>query len=244
MNGFLEEFQQTLFPKLDGKDGPLPPLLLGLTVVTGLVDSFSYLVLGHEFVANMTGNVVFLAFALAGAKGFSIAFSLLAIAAFLAGSVIGGAIGSRLGHHRGHLFSSATALQVVLVGAAAILALVSLNPVPPMNEYVLIAILAIAMGIQNATVRKLGVPDLTTTVLTLTMTGIGADNRITGGSGSKLGRRLLSIAAMFLGAFIGTLLILYVSIGYPLVIVFFITIVVAASTRFFSRGNPAWIGPK
>jgi len=40
-----------------------------LTVVTGLVDAFSYLVLGHVFVANMAGNVVFLGFALAGAAG-------------------------------------------------------------------------------------------------------------------------------------------------------------------------------
>ena len=51
-------------------------MLVVLTVVTGLVDAFSYLVLGHVFVANMTGNVVFLAFALVGAKGFSIAGSL------------------------------------------------------------------------------------------------------------------------------------------------------------------------
>ena len=50
----------------DRPDGPLPVFLVGLTVVTGLVDAFSYLSLGHVFVANMTGNVVFLGFALAG----------------------------------------------------------------------------------------------------------------------------------------------------------------------------------
>src|SRR3984957_14157950 len=50
-----------------GADGPLPPLLLMMTFVTGLVDAFAYLVLGHVFVANMTGNVVFLGFALAQA---------------------------------------------------------------------------------------------------------------------------------------------------------------------------------
>ena len=37
--------------------------LLGLTAVTGVVDAASYLGLGHVFTANMTGNVVFLAFA-------------------------------------------------------------------------------------------------------------------------------------------------------------------------------------
>jgi hypothetical protein len=47
--------------------GPLPPLLLTLTVVTGVVDAVSILRLGRVFVANMTGNVMFSAFALVGA---------------------------------------------------------------------------------------------------------------------------------------------------------------------------------
>src|SRR6476661_2081834 len=63
----------------DRSHGPLPVLLVGLTVVTGLVDAFSYLRLGHVFVANMTGNVVFLGFGLAGAGDVSIVASLLAI---------------------------------------------------------------------------------------------------------------------------------------------------------------------
>jgi uncharacterized membrane protein YoaK (UPF0700 family) len=241
---FDQEIQQTLFPRHDGKDGPFPPLLLALTIVTGLVDSFSYLVLGHVFVANMTGNVVFLAFALAGAKGFSIASSLLAIAAYLVGSLAGGLLISRIGSNRGRLFSASTAVQVLLVGIAAIVTLLSPNPVPTTFGHVLIAILSITLGIQNTAVRKLGVPDLTTTVLTLTITGIGADSRIVGGSGSKAGRRLLSVVSMFLGAFIGTLLILYVSIGYPLLVVSAIKMVVAALARVFSRGNSAWVSPK
>ena len=69
VNTFLTEVKETIFPARDATFGPLPPLLLALTVVTGLVDSFSYLVLGHVFVANMTGNVVFLAFALVGRTG-------------------------------------------------------------------------------------------------------------------------------------------------------------------------------
>jgi hypothetical protein len=40
----------------EARDGPLPPLLLALTAVTGLVDAASYLKLGHVFVANMTGT--------------------------------------------------------------------------------------------------------------------------------------------------------------------------------------------
>jgi hypothetical protein len=61
---------------VDRRHGPLPVLLVGLTVVTGLVEAFSILTLGHVFVANMTGNVVFLGLALAGVGEVSIAASL------------------------------------------------------------------------------------------------------------------------------------------------------------------------
>ena len=63
------------------------------------------------------------------------------------------------------------------------------------------------MGLQNATARTLAVPDLTTTVLTLTITGISADSRAAGGKNSRIGRRLLSILSMFLGGVVGVLLI-------------------------------------
>ncbi len=82
----LADAWHTVAPPLGDRHGPLRRLLLVLTVVTGLVDAFSYLVLGHVFVANMTGNVVFLAFALVGAKGFSIGASFLALVAFVVGA--------------------------------------------------------------------------------------------------------------------------------------------------------------
>ena len=77
-------------PALARPQGPLPVLLVGLTVVTGLVDAFSYLSLGHVFVANMTGNVVFLGLALSGVGAISIAASLLAVIAFALGAAAGG----------------------------------------------------------------------------------------------------------------------------------------------------------
>ena len=82
MQTFLTEVRETLIPGRNDRFGPLPPLLVGMTVVTGLVDAFSYLLLGHVFVANMTGNVVFLGFAVVGAQGFSIAASLVALVSF------------------------------------------------------------------------------------------------------------------------------------------------------------------
>jgi hypothetical protein len=90
-----QDIAATLRPRRDSPDGPLPPLLLALTVVTGLVDATSDLKLGHVFVANMTGNVVFLGFGIAGAGGISIWASLTALGSFLVGGVCGGRIGAR-----------------------------------------------------------------------------------------------------------------------------------------------------
>jgi uncharacterized membrane protein YoaK (UPF0700 family) len=81
--------------------GPLPRLLIGLTVVTGLVDAFSYVTLGHVFVANMTGNVVFFGFALAGVGEVSVVASLPAIVAFTAGAALGGRLACATGGYTG-----------------------------------------------------------------------------------------------------------------------------------------------
>ncbi|HEX4433454.1 MAG TPA: YoaK family protein [Acidimicrobiales bacterium] len=240
MTTFLTEVRETLAPSRKGRFGPLPPLLVALTVVTGLVDAFSYLLLGHVFVANMTGNVVFLGFAVAGAAGFSIAASLVALASFSVGSIVGGRIVQRFGHHRGHHVAVATGAQAVLFAASVILALVGSHPFGPGVRYGLIVALALAMGVQNSSVRRLAIPDLTTTVLTLTLTGIGADSALGGGQGSNSGRRLVSVAAMFLGALAGAALILHVHVALPLVFALAIVIVITLVSHLSGRSNPAW----
>src|ERR1700758_4391756 len=70
----------------------IPYALLGMTAVTGLVDAVSFLSLGHVFTANMTGNIVFLAFATAHVSGLSAARSLTALLAFLVGAILGGRV--------------------------------------------------------------------------------------------------------------------------------------------------------
>ena len=241
MNTFLMEARQTLVPRDEVTYGPLPPLLVAMTLVTGLVDAFSYLVLGHVFVANMTGNVVFLAFALAGAPGFSILASLVALSSFVVGSFGGGLLGTRLGQHRGHLLSVAATLQALFLTIAVVLAALSGNLVNAGYSYALIIVLGIAMGLQNATARKLAVPDLTTTVLTLTIVGIAADSRLVGESGSRAGRRLISAGAMFVGALVGSMLIFHLAIVSPLVIALIVIVMVAGTTRLLSRTDPEWV---
>jgi len=206
-----QQIADTLRPRAGTPDGVLPPLMVLLTIVTGLVDAVAYLRLGHVFVANMTGNVVFLGFSAAGANGLSVLGSLVAIACFLPGGVVAGRFAARVGDRRLHLLRAATGLQLILFAGAILVAAAAGDNIGSDGRYALIVLLALAMGVQNATARRLAVPDLTTTVLTLTLTGIAADSQLAGGSGANTGRRLISVAAMLLGAVIGALLVLKVA---------------------------------
>jgi len=123
----------------DSRNGPLPLLLLALTVVTGMVDAVSFLAFGRVFVANMTGNVVFLGFALGGVTDFSIAASLVAIATFLVGALAGGRAGSRFSGHRGRLLAVGVTIEIALVGVAVVVALVSTNVTSAEVRYALLA---------------------------------------------------------------------------------------------------------
>ncbi len=239
MTSFLDGIRSTVVPGRDSKHGPLPPLLLSMTLVTGLVDAFSYLLLGHVFVANMTGNVVILGFALVGATGFSITSSLLAIGAFAVGALFGGRIGTRV-QHRGRHLGATTALQAGLLAAGALLAGFGGQAPAGGYHYGLIALLALAMGMQNATVRKLAVPDLTTSVLTLTITGIAADSKLAGGKGAAEGRRVIAVAAMLSGAVVGGAFIVHLQVVEPLLIALAVMAAVAVVGRSLGKSQDAW----
>jgi uncharacterized membrane protein YoaK (UPF0700 family) len=231
VRSLLTDVRDTLFPGRGAKYGLLSPLLIGLTVITGLVDAFSYLTLGHVFVANMTGNVVFLAFGLVGVGGFTVVTSLVAIGAFILGALGGGLFRSRLSPRLRRQLAVATGTQLLLLVAGVILCAVAGGAIEGGLRYGLVAVLAVAMGIQNATARGLAVPDLTTTVLTMTITGIAADTRAAGGTGSRAGRRLISIAAMLGGAVVGAVLILRGQVIASLVVAVILLAVVAGGTR-------------
>ena len=225
----------------DPRHGPLPLLLVLLTVVTGLVDAVSYLALGHVFVANMTGNVVFLGFAVVDAEDFSIAASLTAMTAFLLGALAGGRLGGRHGAHRGRLFAATLLVETLLVALALALVLAAAVSAP-VERYLVIAALSLAMGAQNATARSLAVPDLTTTVLTLTLTGFAADSSLAGGSNPRPGRRVIATAAMFAGAAVGALLLLRVNTGAVLALVLVLLVMALAAAPHW-RSTDAWTQP-
>jgi uncharacterized membrane protein YoaK (UPF0700 family) len=234
----MRDVARNLIPRPGDPHGPLPPLLIILTFVTGLVDAVSFLKLGHVFVANMTGNVVFLGFALAGAGVVSPANSLVALVAFLCGAVGGGRLADRFGEHRGRMLAAATIFEAALVAGALVVALVGAV------QFALIALLALAMGMQNATAaRRLGVPDLTTSVLTLTLTGLAADSRLVGGDAPRPGRRILAVGSMFAGALVSGLLVLRVNIMVSLALAGGLLLLTALIVLLLSRGDAPWVRP-
>ena len=196
---------------------PLVRALIGLTVVTGLVDAISFLGLGHIFTANMTGNLVFLGFSAGGAPGISAARSIAALCAFAGGSACGGRLTSSRQRTPVAQMLIATYVETALLLAAASAATFAASDVSPAIAYAIVLSTALAMGLRNAVVRKLAVPDLTTTVLTLTVTGLAADSRLAGGAGSRGGRRILSILAMCGGALTGAMLLRRFGISITLI---------------------------
>ena len=218
-------------------EGPLPVLLVGLTVVTGLVDAFSYLSLGHVFVANMTGNVVFFGFGLAGVGGIAVTASVVAILAFALGAAVAGRLAARWAPHRGHLLAAGAATQAgLVVVAATIVEIAGLQS--SAARLTLVGLLAVAMGGQNAVARRLAVRDLTTTVLTLTVTGLVADPT----SWSVRLRRSVSVVAMLGGAFAGGVLLRWVSIAAPLWLAAALLVSCAVTASAATRGpeSLAW----
>jgi uncharacterized membrane protein YoaK (UPF0700 family) len=196
---------------------PLARALLVLTFTTGLIDAVSYLALGHVFTANMTGNIVLLGFGLAHSGGLPVVAPIISLVAFLLGAGVGGVLVKRIGQRHPALVARALATEVFCLAVAAIVAAtVTVRP-GHASGYVLIALMAFAMGVRNATVRRIAVPDLTTTVLTMTLTGLAADSRPAGGSGKGSVRRISAVVAMLLGALSGALL-LKVSIPVPLAV--------------------------
>lgn len=210
-------------------DRPSQPLVLSLavlTVVSGVVDAVSYLGLGHVFTANMTGNVVLVGFALAGAPGFSVAASATALGAFVAGAVTGGRIGARMPHKRSLLVTAVTLEAGFTVVAAVIAASVAVLGAG-WPRFTVIAVLAYAMGIRNSVVRRMGVADMTTTVVTTTLTGLAAESSLGGGRNPNASRRTMSVVCMFVGALVGAAFVVHVHTGAALGLAAALTVALA-----------------
>jgi uncharacterized membrane protein YoaK (UPF0700 family) len=215
-------------------------VVLGLlTLVTGLVDAACYLGLGQVFTANQTGNAVLLAFGAAGAEGLPILGPTVSLVVFLLGAAGGGWLAARrIGSANTAVSASARRwwlsitllIELGLVTAAGIVAIGLPVDGGGDRRYAVIALLAAALGLQNATVRRLAVPDITTTVLTMTLTGLAADLHLAGRS-PRAGRRLAAVALMAAGALVGALL-LRAGVAFPVLASAVVIALAAVELRF------------
>ncbi|MFJ1747813.1 YoaK family protein [Streptomyces sp. NPDC088116] len=181
--------------------------LLVMTFATGLVDAVSFLRLGHVFVANMTGNVVFLGFSVAHGYGLPVVAPIVAMVTFVLGAFLGGQLSKLLGARPRLWLGGAFAGQAGGLTLTALLLGTGVLRPEGRLLLVIIALLGACCGLQNATVRLLAPRDLTTTVLTQTLTALTAQSVLGAGTGTEPHRKVGSLLAMFAGAATGALLL-------------------------------------
>jgi len=186
---------------------PLRRTLLILTFVTGILDAASFLALGQVFVAMQTGNVIFLGLGLAGGTGAPTLAPLIALGAFLVGGLTAALLTRAASPDSGSELRLAMVTEIGLLGIAGTLAaLVDVKPGEP-SAYLLIAMLSVAMGLRNTVARRIGDPNLATTVLNLTL-GAFVPHTPTGlASEGELALRGAAVAAILAGAVAGALLL-------------------------------------
>lgn len=201
-------------------------LMLALTFSTGVVDAVGYLGLDRVFTGNMTGNVVILAMALTGADGLPVLGPLLALLGFAAGAALGGRLlrGRPAGWH-----GATTGILAGVAGCLLLLAgLLILPGADEPRRLVVTALLGGAMGAQAAAARQVAVPDVSTVVVTSTITGLAADSVFGNGKGSQWRRRGIAVLLIMAGALAGALLLrVHIALGLTLSAV--LSLVVARS---------------
>ena len=200
-------------------------LMLALTFSTGVIDAVGYLGLDRVFTGNMTGNVVILGMALAGADDLPIVGPVIALVLFMLGALVAG----RTLRPVAAGWSGRSTVLFTLVGvvilAAAVPLLVLDDPAEPVKLAVTGA-LGLAMGMQAGAARHIGVKDVTTVVVTSTLVGLAFDSKFAQGTGQPWKRRAGAVLLIGLGALAGGLL-LDVHIGVGMAVAAVITLVCA-----------------
>ncbi|MHC3469357.1 YoaK family protein [Streptomyces sp. 7R007] len=211
------------------RDGRVLAPLLILTLLSGVIDAVSLLGLGHVFVANMTGNLVLIGLALAGAPGSSPAGPLTALGGFVLGALLVRTVApDRVGHRT--LLGLCAAAEAALFTAA--IPVRSPTPVP-------VLLCAVALGLQNAAVRRLGVPGLTTTVMTSTLTGL-VGSRAQERTPSTAVRQACSVLTLIAGAALGTVVIRLAGTRWALALVAGLAVLVALTVLVTVRCPGTW----
>ncbi len=209
-----------------------------VTSLCGLIDAVCFLALGGVFAEMMTGNM--LLFALSAGTGAALgdlARYAVAIGAFVVGALIGGRLlrGPQPLAERRIGFLA----EWVFILAAAMTAVWGAPDAHNTTGQVVVALLAMAMGVHNAMVRAHGVPDLATNVMTLTFAGFIADSRLAGGDNRNAVRRVFSIGLFICSAGVGAVLLHHFGVSAPLILASVIMTLALPALMFGTKPNAA-----
>jgi uncharacterized membrane protein YoaK (UPF0700 family) len=228
---------------VDEVDGPLPAMLIALTALAGVVDAASILGLGGVFVATITGNLVFVALGIAGARQFAVVLCLLSIGGFVVGALAGGRA-CRMGPpHRGRALRNVVNIKLMLAAVVTAIAVASGGHLHRVVADAIVVLLAMSMGAQLAAIRYLKVPDLLTVVLTLTITGALTERGL-GWSNPLMVRRAVAVLAFVVGALSSALLVLQVALAAALALGLAIIVGVAIAAHMVSASTGNWAAPR
>jgi len=210
-------------------------LVVVLTLTTGAVDVTSFLALGNVFSSVVTGDLVLLGAAAGTGRPELAVHSGVALAGYVAGVMAGAPLAGRRHHAAGTWPPSVTiTLAVELVILAAFSVGWELAGTHPSGggQLALVAVLAAAMGLQAAAVRRLG--QMSTTYLTSTLTALIA-GLVTGSKPDGTARSLGVLATLIIGAITASLVLLGARAWLPLVILLPLGLVIVASVAGFER---------
>lgn len=208
--------------------------LLLLTFATGLADSISILVLGHVFVANMTGNVIFLGFWLAPRTSIDLTAVVVALPTFVCTTIVSGRLSRHFGDRTRTWITTVLATEIAFLAVLAALAGGGVLRYHDNSKLVMIGLLAVTFGMQHSSARQFGIQELSTTVLTSTIVSLGLDSRLAGGTGERQKLRLSVVLTMCAGAFLGATMSRFVVAP-----VFAVTAAVIAASLLIFRFGPA-----
>ncbi len=208
--------------------------LLLLTLATGLADSISILVLGHVFVANMTGNVIFLGFWLAPRTTVDLTAVVVALPTFVCTTILSGRLLRHFGARTRRWITAVLATEITLLVTLSVLAGAGVLRYHDDTKLIMIAVLTVTFGLQHSTARQFGIQELSTTVLTSTIVSLGLDSHLAGGTGDRERLRFGVILTMCAGAFLGATLSRFVVAP-----VFALTAAVVATSLLIFRFGPA-----
>jgi uncharacterized membrane protein YoaK (UPF0700 family) len=208
-------------------------LVVLLTLTTGAVDVTSFLALGNVFSSVVTGDMVLLGAAAGTGRPELAVHSGVALAGYLAGVMAGAPLAARR-HHASRTWPPSVTITlavelVILVAFSVGWELAGTHPTGG-GQLALVAVLAVAMGLQAAAVRRLG--QMSTTYLTSTLTALVA-GLVTGSKPDGMARSLGVLAALILGAVIASILLEEARAWVPLVILVPLGLVIVASVAGF-----------